>query len=232
MPTFKHLAFDQVPCPIMKSLTLQNRCDLYSEAFPWPPPRTNCEGTVWLDGNRWLGGMWVLGHDYRGTGYYGSYPPNFLKRIHALFPDADRVLHLFSGSLPAGKHVRYDSGANADVVDDAHELSRHFKAEAFDLILADPPYSAEDARHYGRPMISRNRVLAECAKVLEPGGFIVWLDQVLPMFRKDELHLCGAIGVVRSTNHRFRVAAIFRKLAPNKPDRHLKSPRPMPMTHN
>jgi hypothetical protein len=61
-------------------------------------------------------------------------------------------------------------------------------------------------------MIQRNRVLAECVTVLQLGGFVVWLDQVLPMFRKSTLHLCGAIGVVRSTNHRFRVAAFFRKL--------------------
>ena len=36
-------------------------------------------------------------------------------------------------------------------------------------------------------------------------------DQVLPMFRKDTFNLVGAIGIVRSTNHRFRVAAIFKR---------------------
>jgi hypothetical protein len=61
-------------------------------------------------------------------------------------------------------------------------------------------------------MVNRNKVLSECVKVLEPSGFIVWLDQVLPMFRKTELKMCGVIGMVKSTNHRFRVVTLFRKL--------------------
>jgi len=196
----------------MKTFSLQNRCEFYAKAFPWPPPRADQEEAVWLDGNRWLCGMWILGNEYRGTGYYGSYPPNYLKRVLALFPDADRILHLFSGSLPSGRYTRFDCRPGADVVGDAHELSKYFQGQGFDLILADPPYTDEDAGHYGSPMVNRNKVLAECAKVLEPGGFVVWLDQVLPIFRKDTFHLCGAIGIVRSTNHRFRVASIFRKL--------------------
>jgi len=198
----------------MKSRTLQHRADFYASSFPWPPPRTDAEETAWLDGDRWLSGIWVLGNDYRGSGYYGAYPPNYLKRVMAMFPDAQRVLHLFSGSLPAGPYTRFDSRPDgADVVGDAHNLSQHFKPGQFDLILADPPYTDEDAVRYGTPMIQRNKVLRECVTILEPGGFIVWLDQVLPMFRKDALYLCGAIGIVRSTNHRFRVAAFFRKLA-------------------
>jgi len=45
-------------------------------------------------------GVWLGGQDYRNaSGLYGSYPPYFLPRIFAMFPDAQRVLHLFSGSL-------------------------------------------------------------------------------------------------------------------------------------
>jgi hypothetical protein len=61
-------------------------------------------------------------------------------------------------------------------------------------------------------MVNRSTVLQECAKIVEPGGFIVWLDQVLPMFRKKELYMCGVIGVVKSTNHRFRVVTIFERV--------------------
>lgn len=199
----------------MNGHTLQERVSFYAAMFPsWPPPRTNADEAVWLDGDRWLSGIWVLGNDYRGSGYYGSYPPNYLKRVMSMFPDAKRVLQLFSGSLPPGPYTRFDSRPEgADVVGDAHKLSQYFKPGEFDLIIGDPPYSAEDADHYGQPMVQRNKVLTECVSLLQPGGFIVWLDQVLPMFRKDSLFLCGAIGIVRSTNHRFRVAAFFRKLA-------------------
>jgi len=188
----------------MRDFALVERAQLYTKAFPEYPP-------LRADG-RWLDGMWILGNNYRGSGYYGAYPPQYVKRIMSLFPDAQRVLHLFSGSLPPGNYVRFDINPDlGDVCGDAHRLSEYFAAGSFDLILADPPYSKEDADHYGTPMVNRNKVVSECAKVLEPGGFLVWLDQVLPMFRKDELHFCGAIGLVRSTNHRFRVVAVFRR---------------------
>ena len=84
----------------------------------------------------------------------------------------------------------------------------------FSLILADPPYSEEDAKRYGTPMVNRNTALKEATKILKPGGNLVWLDQVWPMFRKAELRLWGVIGVIRSTNHRVRAVFIFEKLDP------------------
>jgi len=91
---------------------------------------------------------------------------------------------------------------------DAHDLP--FDQE-FDLVLADPPYSIEDCDHYGTVMIKRNKVLEQASKSLQKGGHIVWLDQVLPMYRKAELKTTGYIGMVKSTNHRFRVITIFEK---------------------
>lgn len=189
----------------MDNLTLVRRAELYHESFPKFPP-------LYAD-KRWLSGLWVMGNNYKGSGYYGSYPPTYLKRIMSLFPDAEKVLHLFSGSLPAGNYTRFDV-SGADVEGDVSHLEILMKTlhRKFDLILADPPYSVEDAEHYGKPLISRNETLKQCREILEPGGFIGWLDQVLPMFRKDELHLCGLIGMVRSTNHRFRVVSIFRRV--------------------
>ena len=187
----------------MKTYTLKERAEFYSKTFPnWPPLRAD---------DRWLDGMWILGNDYRGSGYYGSYPPNYLKRVMSIFPDAENILHLFSGSLVDVKGKRLDLKEPADYVGDAHNLSE-IVTEKFDLILADPPYSAEDAEHYGTPMIRRGTVFKQCYSVLEVGGYIVWLDQVLPQFTKQELHLCGVIGIVRSTNHRFRVVSIFKKV--------------------
>lgn len=131
-----------------------------------------------------------------------------------MFPDMEDILHLFSGSLgyTAGTNFDMNPSLNVDVVGDANQLSNYFLPNTFDLILADPPYSVSDAEHYGTPMINRNRVISECYKVLRPGGFICWLDQVLPMYRKVELQLVGTIGIVRSTNHRFRILCIFQKV--------------------
>lgn len=188
----------------MKSYTLQERASFYATKFPkWPPLRVD---------TRWLDGMWIMGNNYQTSGYYGAYPHTYLDRITSLFPDAERVLHLFSGSMPAGNYTRFDF-KDADVNGDAEILTTYFPPNKFDLIYADPPYSVEDCEHYGCAMVNRNAVLAECSKVIEPGGYLVWLDQVLPMFRKIEFEMCGVIGMVKSTNHRFRVVTIFRRLA-------------------
>lgn len=49
-------------------------------------------------------------------------------------------------------------------------------------------------------------------RAVSAGTHIVWLDQVLPMYRKDAFAIDAVIGTVKSTNHRFRVVTIFRRL--------------------
>lgn len=178
----------------------------HNEAFPKYPPLIHKKG--------WLYGMWMIGNDYRNkSNFYGAYPPNILKRYDAMFNWADgNALHLFSGSLGASeKYTRFDLVTDTDIRGDAHLLGDHFDNEFF-VIYADPPYTKGDAEKYGTKMINRKRVLHECYKALIPGGFLVWLDQTLPMYRKIEYKLIGTIGVIRSTNHRTRTVFIFRKV--------------------
>lgn len=162
-------------------------------------------------------GMWLLGNSYGNrTEYHGAFPGNWLKRVLCMYPhDGLRVLHLFSGSLPPGNYTRFDRrtdlGDGPDVVGEAENLSDYFDPDSFDLIIADPPYTGEDAEHYGTILCNRKKVIEECRKVLAPGGHLVWLDQVWPMYRKDEWDLLAMIGVCISTNHRARFTVIWRK---------------------
>jgi len=98
-------------------------------------------------------------------------------------------------------------------VDDAQSLAE-VPIESYDLILADPPYSIEDANRYQTTMIKRNSVLRALQRV-SSGTHIVWLDQVLPMYRKAAFAIDAVIGMVKSTNHRFRVVTVFRRLGPD-----------------
>lgn len=157
-----------------------------------------------------------MGNDYRGgSKLYGSYPAGYLKRIKSLFPDKKNVLHLFSGSVDRqiipGKTVDVNEAFMPDYVDDAQTLKK-VPLQKFDLVLADPPYSVEDAEHYQTTMIRRNVVMRTLGARLRKGAHVVWLDQVLPMYRKDQFRMEAVIGMVKSTNHRFRVITIFCKL--------------------
>jgi 16S rRNA G966 N2-methylase RsmD len=95
-------------------------------------------------------------------------------------------------------------------VDDAQTLSA-VPLEKYDLVMADPPYSVEDCERYETSMVKRNKVMAALGARLTPGTHVVWLDQVLPMYRKDQFSVEAVIGMVKSTNHRFRVVTVFRK---------------------
>ena len=79
----------------------------------------------------------------------------------------------------------------------------------FDLVLADPPYSKEDAAVYGTSMPSIRHVIGALRRVCKPGGNLVWLDQKWPMHRKSDWKTWGHIGLVRSTNHRMRLVTMF-----------------------
>jgi hypothetical protein len=188
-------------------MRLQDRIENYVRETGFPR-------SLFLSEDGRIVGTWIMGNDYRvQTGYYGGYPAGYLRRIRALFPDKRRVLHLFSGkvdlsALP-GDTVDINATLAPTFVDDAQTLAL-VPLERYDLILADPPYSVEDAERYQITMVKRNLVMRALQRV-PAGTHVVWLDQVLPMYRKDAFAVEAVIGMVKSTNHRFRVVTIFRK---------------------
>lgn len=161
-----------------------------------------------------LVGTWIMGNDYRvKSQFYGGYPNTYLPRVRALFRDKTRVLHLFSGMVDTeafpGDTVDINPKLNPTYLDDGQKLEK-VPLVNYDLVLCDPPYSVEDAEHYQTSMIKRNSVMRALAR-LTKGAYVVWLDQVLPMWRKDTFDLIGIVGIVRSTNHRFRVMSVYRR---------------------
>jgi len=73
-----------------------------------------------------------------------------------------RVLHLFSGRVNTAEFPGDTCDVNAALeptfIADAHDLTG-VPIENYDLMVADPPYSAEDAAHYGTPLVNRNKVV-------------------------------------------------------------------------
>lgn len=161
-------------------------------------------------------GTWIMGNDYRvKSAYYGGYPAGYLRRVAALFPDRRRVLHVFSGKVDLaampGDTVDVNPDLEPTYIANAHDLAS-VPLDHYDLVLADPPYSVEDAERYQTTMVKRNVVMRSLAAGMAEGARVVWLDQVLPMYRKDEWTIEAVIGMLKSTNHRFRVVTVFRRL--------------------
>lgn len=197
----------------MKPLTLQRRAEIWNAKFPQLPPLVVCQ----RDRRPFLYGSWFVSGARRSE-FYGSYHQNYLDRVTTLFQDATSTVHLFSGSLPPGPYTRVGIdptglGKTADIVGNAEALSSflHFRP---DIIYADPPYSRSEAEEeYGIALVNCPRVVDECGIVLQPGGFLVWLDQRLPVFSNDRLNLVGLISYIRSTGNRFRCVCLFQKPA-------------------
>lgn len=189
-------------------MTLAERARSYAEAFPDRPPLV-VHGAQ--SGRAWLYGVWEIGNDYRSsTGFYGSYPPSYLARLAAVFPDhpRDRWVHLFSGSLREGLRIDINPSNAPTILGSAEAVPLRDVA----FIAADPPYTPADAERYGTKMPDRKKVMHSIAASMRSGGHLAWLDTVKPMYRKIEWQLFGEIAVVRSTNHRVRMAFLFERV--------------------
>lgn len=207
----------------MKKYSLDRRCRFYNETFTkWP------DSHIWV-GKRFIRGVWSIGNNFSAESkekYYGAYPRGYLNRIFSMFPDVDQVLHLFSGSLhmeklfkdfPLHAHTLLDGRPDANLYGalkgDANKVSDYFWKQQFDLVLADPPYSIDDAARYKCDIpVNRRRIMRECHKIVKPWGYMVWMDMVKPQWRKDMWHYCGFIAIDRSTLHRVRAIFILRRI--------------------
>lgn len=189
-------------------MELKDRIDNYVKVTKYPR-------SLFISEDNRIVGTWIMGNAYGvKSGYYGGYPAGYLARIKAMFPDKKRALHVFSGRVDQSAWPGDTVDLNIDVeptfLDDAQSL-KNVPLELYDIILADPPYSVEDAEHYVPSMVKRNKVMDALSRVAA-GTHVVWLDQVLPMYRKADWRIVAVIGMVKSTNHRFRVVSIFEKI--------------------
>lgn len=198
-------------------MTLQERVESYQAAFPQYP-----DSWPWVTPTgRWLNAVWLPGQDYRGNGFYGSYPRWYLPRLKALFPDVPPTQwhHLYAGSLePTEPGVRVElrppsaeTGVQpATVRADCRQLP--FRDAVARMLAADPPYTDLDAEAYHTPPgLNKPLVVREAARVAAPGGFLAWLDTCLPIYNGDYWHHFGMICVQRSAGHRTRLCSLFER---------------------
>jgi len=161
----------------------------------------------------WTYGVWYCGTSWTKVRLHGQYPPTFLRRALALFPEAGRILHCPSGTVQG-------PGVTADLKVcevrrpqvQASAAALPFKDNAFDLILSDPPYTAKDSEKYQCKPFPLGRMLKEARRILSPGGYLGVLHLYYPSYRRKEWKLEGLIAVVTGFQRATRMFSIFRSL--------------------
>jgi len=152
----------------------------------------------------------MIGNNYkRKHGYYGEYPPSYIRRVKSLFPSHKRVLHLFSGKVQDDTTMDINPELNPSIIGEACMVHKYFDRGDFDLIMADPPYSAKDAEQYGTKSPNKAAVMRSVYRVISPDGVLIWLDTSRPIYKKEQWKLSGVIALDCGTNRRLRGVFIF-----------------------
>ncbi len=126
------------------------------------------------------------------------------------------ILNLFSGMNKYGFRVDLKEEVKPDLVADAHTFATEYPYNwggGFDLIIADPPYSEEEARDlYGTPKLNYKKWTAEADKVLKKGGLlIVYHKYVMPNPNPKKYVVAKRVFIGNRSYHLPRVAIYFQK---------------------
>lgn len=125
-----------------------------------------------------------------------------------------KLLNLFCGMNKLGFRVDIKPEVKPDLIADAHEVSRYLgKTKKFDVILADPPYSNEEAKDlYGTDKLKYKIWTNECSKLLRPGGLlIIYHKFVMPNPNPDIYEVVKRAFIGNRPYHLPRVAIYFKK---------------------
>jgi hypothetical protein len=174
--------------------------------------QTGLPDSLFIAEDRRVLGTWMIGPDYRAMpNSYDS--AGYLKRLQALFPEKQRTLHLFSSKADLDVFPGDTVGRNPELrptfVDDVQTLER-VPLERYDLVLADPPTRIEDSARTASAT-ERNSVMSALRR-LRPGAHVVWIDQLLPPYRKDAFAEEATISIWNSARHPVRGATVFRRV--------------------
>lgn len=123
------------------------------------------------------------------------------------------ILNLFCGMDKIGFRIDINPAVKPDHVADAHTFAENWNDSLFDIILADPPYSDEEAKElYGTGKLNYAKWSKQCDKVLRRGGLlIVYHKYIMPNPDPQNYEVVKRVFIGNRTRHLPRVAIYFRK---------------------
>lgn len=184
--------------------------------------------------------VWILARPK--VPYYGAYPNGFLERARALLgiTPYQSLLHVCGGAAklypakprgfgPADRTLDLDAKLSPDYVQSATDPLPPYipfgglGEESWPAIIADPPYTLDDADHYapGRERFpSPNKIVRNMLDVVRPGGRVGMLHYVLPSPPSPQakfnpttyrVRFVACIAVVVGYNNRIRTFSVFER---------------------
>lgn len=143
---------------------------------------------------------------------FGQYPRGLIAKILPwLACERREVLHVCSGSLPPGEGVRVDINPDAhpDILADGRHLPLADGSVA--AVMLDPPYTKQYARDlYGCEYPLPSHLLAEAARVVRPGGRIVFVHYLVPM-PPPRCTFVRAFGLSMGFGFQMRAVTVFER---------------------
>lgn len=127
--------------------------------------------------------------------------------------DDINILNLFCGMNKYGTRIDIKKDVNPDIVADAHTFANNWNNDSFDLIIADPPYSDQEAKDlYGTGKLNYNEWTNQCDKVLRKGGILlVYHKYVMPNPNPKKYEVTKRVFIGNRTRHLPRIAVLFKK---------------------
>lgn len=169
-------------------------------------------------GYRPITDTWILARPK--VRYHGAYPAGFLERARALLGVTDEpVLHVCSGRVrdypyrgfgPNDKTLDLDPALAPDYLADAREPL----PGGFCAMLADPPYTDEDADHYvptHHQLPSPGALLKNMLLAVRPGRRVGILHYVVPRPPKDMARFVAVCSVFCGFGNKMRAYSVFER---------------------
>ena len=158
--------------------------------------------------------------------YWGAYPNGFLERARWLLGNRrDSVLHVCGGmakDYPAWKKLcpndltlDLDPACAPDFLADALDpLPPPRLEDGWAAILCDPPYTAEDAKHYvPQTCPSARAILKNALASVVVGGRVGMLHLKPPRPPSDDVRFLANISVVMGFDNQQRCFSIYERTA-------------------
>lgn len=129
------------------------------------------------------------------------------------------LLNVFCGMNQYGVRVDLRKKVKPNILCDVHKLSEYLEPSLvrFDVILADPPYSTDEAKDlYGTPPLKYKLWTRECDKFLRVGGLLmIYHKFVMPNPDPERYAVVKRVFIGNRTMHPPRVCVVFQKKGRN-----------------